>query len=324
MARTNQFAGASLASKADGKPAPRKTPAWRVAWAVLLVLGAAGVRPSSGLLAAPEQPAGSQQVAHEPTLRAAADADIPFSSPYDSSAEAMLLDLANQERSKVGAPPLKFDTGLTQAARAHAEAMLAAGQLSHQLASERSLPQRLAAATRTQLDQEAENVAFDFDAADGHRHLMLSAPHRANLLNAAYNVVGIGVVHSGDQLYIVQDFGHALPAYSIAEFKDQVAAAISLARRRAKQSALARQDLPDADDAACSMAKANQLRTFPVHQLAQRYTVLSYTTLRPEMLPSNAGQAFSMQDLRAFSIGVCYARTETYPTGAYWVLLALE
>lgn len=321
MRRTNPFAGASLANRASREAIHLRRMVVRSGvWVFLLILGVAGMQPSSGLVAAAEGPAA--QATHEPTLRAAADADIPFSSPYDSSAEAMLLDLANEERSKVGAPALKLDSGLTQAARAHAEAMLAAGQLSHQLASEPSLPQRLAAATREQLDQEAENVAFDFDAADGHHHLMLSAPHRTNLLNAAYNVVGIGVVHSGNQLYIVQDFGHALPAYSPAQFKDQVAAAVSLARRRARQSALARQNLPEADDAACSMAKADKLQTPSIQQLAQRYAVLSYTTLRPEALPSNARQAFSMQDLRVFSVGACYARTETYPTGAYWVVVA--
>ncbi len=323
MRGKTQSAGVSFANRASREAIHLKVAARRGAWAFLLILGAAGMQPSSGLVAGPEQPSGTQG-SHEPTLRAAADADIPFSSPYDSSAEAMLLDLANQERSKVGAPPLKFDTGLTQAARAHAEAMLAAGQLSHQLANELSLPERLATATRTQLDQEAENVAFDVDAADGHHHLMLSAPHRANLLNAAYNVIGIGVVHSGNQLYIVQDFAHALPAYSAAEFKDQVAAAVSLSRRRARQPALARQDLPAADDAACTMAKADKLQTFSIHQLAQRYTVLTYTTLRPEVLPSNASQAFSMQDWRSFSVGACYARTDTYPTGAYWVVLALQ
>jgi hypothetical protein len=45
--------------------------------------------------------------------------------------------------------------------------MFAARQLSHQFPDEPSLPQRLASATRTQLDQEGENVALDFDAADG-------------------------------------------------------------------------------------------------------------------------------------------------------------
>ena len=100
---------------------------------------------------------------------------------------------------------------MSQAARAHAEAMFAARQLSHQSDGEPSLPRRLAAATRTQLDQEGENVALDFDAAQAQQHLMLSPPHRANLLNPAYNLVGLGVVRSGDRLYIVQDFGQCPP-----------------------------------------------------------------------------------------------------------------
>ncbi len=58
---------------------------------------------------------------------------------------------------------------------------------------------------------------------------MLSPPHRANLLNPAYNVVGLGVVRSGDRLYIVQDFGHALPNYSAAEVKDRIAATVAQA-----------------------------------------------------------------------------------------------
>ena len=308
------------AMKADRLPANRKAGDGRLAGTVLLLIAVIALLPS-GLLVAQERLRGSQQATYEPALRPAAAADIPFTD-YDSDAEEMLLHLANQARSKVGAPALKLDSGLSQAARAHAEAMLAADQLSHQLEGEPALPQRLAAAARLQLDQEAENVALDFAPADGHRHLMLSAPHRANLLNPTYNVVGIGVVHAGDRLYIVQDFGHALPTYSAAEFKDGIAAAVALARRQAKQPALARQNLPEADDTACSMAKADNLGTSSVHQISQRYTVLTYTTLLPEVLPSNAGQAFSMQALSAFSVGACYARTETYPTGVYWVVIA--
>jgi hypothetical protein len=217
-----------------------------------------------------------------------------------------------------------MDAGLSQAARAHAEAMVAAQQLSHQFDGEPSLPQRLAAATRTQLDQEGENVALDFDAAHAHQHLMLSPPHRANLLNSAYNVVGLGVVRGGDRLYIVQDFGHALPNYSAAEVKDRIAATVAQARHQANQPDLARRDLSTADDVACSMAQADKLRTSPIHQLAKRYTVLTYTSLHPETLPENAGHALSSHNLHSFSVGECYARTETYPTGVYWVVLSLD
>ena len=298
----------------------------KVAMALLLLMGAASVRPSSGLMAASGgNDGGAEQSARQATLRPAAATapDIPFSD-YDPDAEQVLLDLANQARAQAGAPALTLDPGLSRAARSHAEAMFAARQLSHQFSGEPSLPQRLGNATHAQLDQEGENVALDFDAEKGHQHLMLSPPHRANLLNPAYNVIGLGVVRSGDRLYIVQDFGHALPNYSAAEVKDRIAATVAQARHQANQPDLARRDLLNADDAACSMAQVDKLGTSPIHQLAQRYTVLTYTSMHPETLPANAGHMLASHNLRSFSVGTCYSRTETYPTGVYWVVLSLD
>jgi hypothetical protein len=96
------------------------------------------------------------------------------------------------------------------------------------------------------------------------------------------------------------------------------------ARHQAKQPDIARRDLLTADDAACSMAQADKLGTSPVHQLAQRYTVLTYTSVHPETLPASAGRVLSSHTLKSFSVGTCYARTDTYPTGVYWVVLSLE
>jgi uncharacterized protein YkwD len=295
----------------------------RIAIALLLVMSAASL--PRRVMAAPAGNGSSGQSAQHATLKPAAATapDIPLGD-YDSQAEQLLLEFANQARAQAGAPRLTLDPGLCHAARAHAKAMFAAQQLSHQFDGEPSLPQRLAAATDTQLDQEGENVAFDFDAEKGHQHLMLSPPHRANLLNPAYNVIGMGVVRSGDRLYIVQDFGHALPNYSAAEVKERIAATVAQARRQASQPDLARSDLPNADAAACSMAQADKLTTSAVHQLAQRYTVMTYTSLHPETLPTNASHVLASRNLRSFSVGACYARTETYPTGAYWVVLSLE
>src|SRR5437867_216090 len=98
--------------------------------------------------------------------------DIPFRD-YDFQAEQQLLELANQSRKRTGAPSLTLDSGLSEAARVHAQAMLEAGQLSHRFDGEPSLEQRLAGATALQLDQEGENVALDYDAEAGHQHLML-------------------------------------------------------------------------------------------------------------------------------------------------------
>jgi len=288
--------------------------------------GVATVQPAARLLASSaEGPGTPGQSTQRATLKpaAATSPNIPFNDS-ELQAEQQLLALANQSRHQAGAPPLALDSGLSQAARTHAQAMLEAGQLSHQFDGEPSLPKRLAATTNLQLDQEGENVALDYSAEGGHQHLMLSPPHRANLLNPAYNVVGLGVVRSGDRLFIVQDFGHTLPNYSSAEVKDRVAATVNQTRHVASQPELQRRDLLVADDAACSMAQSDKLGTSPVRKLAERFTVLTYTSLHPETLPSGTAHAIASRTLRSFSIGACYARTETYPTGVYWVVLSLE
>jgi uncharacterized protein YkwD len=251
-------------------------------------------------------------------------ADTNSESDFEAQTEQQLLVLANQSRKQAGAPPLTLDIGLSQAARTHARAMLKAQELSHQFDGEPSLPERLAAATHLHLEQVGENVALDYDAVHAHEHLMHSPPHRANLLNPAYNVVGMGVVRSGDGLYIVQDFGHALPNYSAAEVKDRVAAAVNQSRQQAGQPELPRHDLPAVDDAACSMARADKLETASVQQLAPRAIVLTYTSLDPKTLPAGAGHALASRTLHSFSVGACYSRTETYPTGVYWIVLLLE
>jgi hypothetical protein len=41
-------------------------------------------------------------------------------------------------------------------------------------------------------------------------------------------------------------------------------------------------------------------------------------------LPAGSEHAIASRNLRSFSVGACYARTDTYPTGVYWVVLSLE
>ena len=72
------------------------------------------------------------------------------------------------------------------------------------------------------------------------------------------------------------------------------------------------------------MAQADKLGTSPVRKLSERFTVLSYTALRPEALPSGVAHAIASRNVHSFSVGACYGRTDTYPTGVYWVVLSLE
>jgi uncharacterized protein YkwD len=291
----------------------------RLLLSFFLSAGLANTQPGSALGATAAQDA--PKAALQPA--AATAPDLPLNDS-ELQAESQLFQLVNQSRREAGAPPLTLDAGLSHAAHIHARAMQEARQLSHQCEGEPSLPQRLAIATSLQLDQEAENVALDYDPQRGHEHLMHSPPHRANLLNPAYNVVGLGVVRSGDRLYIVQDFGHALPDYSATELKDHIAAAVNQTRRQANQPELQRRDLLIADTVACSMAEEDKIGTVPVRKLAERFTVLTYTSQHPETLPDGAAHAIASRTLGHFSVGACFARTDTYPTGVYWIVLSLE
>lgn len=300
--------------------------ATRLFLAFLLGTGAVILQPPTRLMASSSaDPEASGQPAQKATLKpvAAKGPDIPFSN-YDVETEQQLFALANQSRKQAGAPLLVLDPGLSRAARIHAEAMVAAQQLSHQFDGEPSLSTRLADISHLHLDQEGENVALDSDAQHGHEHLMLSPPHRANLLNPAYNVAGLGVVRSGDQLYIVQVFGHALPSYSPSEVKNRIAVAVNQSRRIARQKDLQRLDLKSDDSAACSMAQAAKLTTASALIPSAGSTVFTYTTQHPETLPAGSGRVIAGGSLRSFSIGTCYRTTDTYPAGVYWVVLSLE
>src|SRR5713101_5790849 len=192
--------------------------------------------------------------------QAAIAADDSQPSPtYDAAAERRLLDMANRERARAGLPPLRKDEGLTRAAREHGAAMAAQKKLSHQFSGEPNLIHRLAANTKTRLDQAGENVAFAGSVDQAQDSLMHSPPHRANLLNAGYNVAGFSVVRSGSLLYVTQDFGHSLPTHSDDEAEVLVGRSVDRIRAETRLPGLHRMDSSEATDAACAMADADSL-----------------------------------------------------------------
>ena len=255
--------------------------------------------------------------------------DRPFASDYqpspdfDEQAEQRLLEMANQSRAEAGAPPLAFDDGLIQAARAHAAAMAREQQLAHQLNGEPSLPHRLADASVLHLDHAGENVALDITADLAHAHLMLSPPHRENLLDGSYNVAGFGVIRREGRMYVVEDFGHSLPAYTPQQTENAIAEAINRTRRAAHLPALMRASSEALRPAVCTMAQQDRLGTSSMRELGQRYSVVSYTNKHPEVLPASAAKIIGNRGIRSMAVGACYARTDTYPSGVYWVGLAL-
>ena len=278
-----------------------------IAWlAVVLIGGAAPVKD-------PQQPTPANSVsAQQPSPN--------DSSPFDAEAERELLNLANQARAQAGIAPLQMDAGLTQAARAHAAVMAAQQQLSHQFTGEPSLAERLAANCTLHLDQAGENVSVAGGVDQSHQGLMHSPPHRENLLNPAYNVAGFGVVHAGQSIYVAQDFGHSLPAYSPRQAGGLVSGSIARMRRDANLPQLQWKDSDEADSAACSMARADSLKTVASHGSY----IVRYTTAQPQILPDAASKVIEDRAVHTFSVGTCYARTSSYPNGVYWVTLVLQ
>ena len=268
-----------------------------------------------GFLANPKQ--AKVKPAAAKTSAVASDYQTSFS--FDPQAEQRLLDLANQSRAQIGAPPLQFEQGLRSAARAHAAEMAQQQQLSHQFSGEPSLPHRLAAASTLHMDRAGENVALDSNPDQAHQHLMLSPPHRENLLDPGYNVAGFGVIRSGEHLYVVEDFGHSVAALSTEQTENAILDAVARSRQAAHLPGLTRQSDAALRAAACSMAEEDRLATRSMRALSQRYFVLSYTNLHPEVLPTSANRLIEDRNLKNVAVGACFARTGTYPGGVYWV-----
>ena len=143
-------------------------------------------------------------------LLAALQAGAQAAPPSERAVEQEMQRRANQERVRVGLPELEEDEHLVAAARAHSKRMAERGVLSNQLPEEPELKVRVSR-TGLRFDAVAENVSATNDAdpaASSHGGLMHSPGHRANILGAASNAIGVGVARRGDAYYITQDFAH--------------------------------------------------------------------------------------------------------------------
>ena len=245
------------------------------------------------------------------------------SSGEDSAAENELLAAANKSRAFAGAPPLRADEGLREAAVAHARLMIEHARLDHQFPSEAGLLQRIALVSPLKMDRAGENIAYANCAPDVNTALMRSPPHRENLLDRRFNIAGIAAIWSHGQLYVVQDFAHEVPSYSPRQSAQLVGRAVDVIRQQAGLPELSQLAAPNLDEAACSLANDNRPNA---HLLATAYEnrkIITYTESRPELLPVAAATMLRDPGVRQFAVGSCYARNAHYPTGMYWVAILL-
>jgi len=245
------------------------------------------------------------------------------SSGEDSGAENDLLQMANKSRLAAGAPALRMDETLRQAARAHARLMITRDQLEHQYSGEPELLQRIASGGPLKMDYAGENLAYASDSSAANDALMHSPPDRHNLLDSGFNVAAVVAVWSGGKLYVVQDFAHEVRSYSAHEGDKVVGQAVAAMRQQAGLSELKQVMPPQLNEAACSLSQKSRPNA---HLLATAYNnqqVIAYTQSRPEILPDVAVRWLRDPSVRQFAVGACYARNAAYPNGTYWVAILL-
>jgi uncharacterized protein YkwD len=138
-----------------------------------------------------------------PAVVAAAAAPAPPPPPPapQGGDEARALQLINQERAGAGLPPLQPSAGARSVARSWSAHMAGTG-----LAHNPDLSGDLARAGVTTWSTIGENVGYGGSVDQIHGMFMGSSGHRANILKAAYSLVGIGVVRDGGTVWITLDF----------------------------------------------------------------------------------------------------------------------
>jgi putative cell wall-binding protein len=122
--------------------------------------------------------------------------------------EVEIARLVNELRAQHGLPALRTDVRLVADARAWSGRMAASGTLAHDPEAGNQMP----AGTRAW----AENVGWTSATGDLgarlHDLFANSAPHRANLLDARYTDIGIGIGAGGGRTYVTQRFTTGAPA----------------------------------------------------------------------------------------------------------------
>lgn len=136
--------------------------------------------------------------------------------------ERLMLGLINSERSAAGVAPLSFNDDLNEASEDHSQWMLDTDTFSHTGTDGSSAGDRIVTAGYDLEGNWAwgENIGWQSergapgladDVQDIHDNLMNSPGHRANILSAEFDEIGIGIEQGDfgrfDSVMVTQNFG---------------------------------------------------------------------------------------------------------------------
>lgn len=239
-----------------------------------------------------------------------------------SEFEQRLVDQLNKSRADAGLAPLKVDERLADAARKHSELMADKSELAHVLSGEAEVADRLAA-TGLNFNRSGENVGYNSEFNGLHSNFMKSPPHRENILNPKYTLVGIGIVKDDEGVYwATEDFAHGIVQRTSDEAEDAVAETFDSLRKKSGNAPLKRGDGAQVHDLACSMSTTGKMDPRRVLALSGVHQAITYTNSRPEQMPASAQQAARSKALSGYAVGACFASDKSNPGGTYFVVMA--
>ncbi|MFF1705657.1 CAP domain-containing protein [Streptomyces sp. NPDC058252] len=131
----------------------------------------------------------------------------PVTVSAEAAAEAEVLKLVNQERTKVGCSPVAANSALSDLAQSFSENMDALDFFDHTDPSGLSPWDRAAKAGITNLG--GENIARGQATAAAVMEAWMNSPgHRANILNCDFKTLGVGAHFGSGGPWWTQDFGY--------------------------------------------------------------------------------------------------------------------
>jgi len=215
-------------------------------------------------------------------------------SPVEQDAATELFNAANQDRAPEGLQPLRRDSALTAAAWQHAQRMVEAGTLSHQLPGEADLIARVQRAG-VHCSTVAENIAAAPSASRINNEWMHSQSHRENLLDPRVNAVGIAVVEANGRLFAVQDFAREMTALTRPQQEQQVATLLRSHGLRVEENN------PDARGS-CDGS--------PAHFRLRPKLVMRYSTTDLSRLPQQVEQGIGAGSYHRAAVAACTGANE--------------
>lgn len=234
--------------------------------------------------------------------------------------ERQILEWTNQERTKVDAPPLKWNERLGLAARLHSDEMAKQKDLSHQVKGEPVFTQRIAE-RGARFSGAAENVGFADDAETLQSGWMHSPGHRANLLNPAYTEMGVGIVRAGNRLWATEDFATFTGNLSSEDFERAVGQQITSRRHARGMGPLTAIQSPELRRLACADVTSGGAALGAAPHGNRQALSFNYTAPKSDQLPQPVVRQILDQPSGGYSIGACASPRDSAGMSTYRVLI---